>query len=270
MLEVATMSAIPKAADKRIREGIKKYKGILRTAKDRDVNESDTVTIVNDMLADICGYDKYGEITREYAIRGTFCDLAIKLEEKLVFLMEVKAIGIELKDSHLRQALQYASSANVEWVVLTNGDRWQAHRVMFEKPIKTEIAFDFSFIDPPKITRLIEYFFLLGKEGAKKSAIDAYHEERQLTSRFMIAQILQTDLVLDIVRKQLRKLSKQVRITNEDILNTLQLQILKREVTEGEDATHAKKKLASVSRKKTNQDKKDEESVGKESASSMN
>ena len=249
--------SIPKTAEKRIRDGIKKYKNIIKTAKDRDVNESDTVTIVTDMLADICGYDKYTEITKEFAIRGTFCDLAIKLEEKVIFLIEVKAIGIDLKDSHLRQALQYASNAGVEWVVLTNGDHWQAHRVIFDKPIKTEIAFDFSFIDPPKITKLIEFFFLLGKEGAKKSAIDAYHEERQLTSRFMIAQILQTEPVLNLVRKQLRTLSHKVKIINEDILNTLQTSILKREVTEGEEASHAKKRLtAAIRAKKPNQNKK--------------
>jgi hypothetical protein len=249
--------SIPKTAEKRIRDGVKKYKNIIKTAKDRDVNESDTVTIVTDMLADICGYDKYTEITKEFAIRGTFCDLAIKLEEKVIFLIEVKAIGIDLKDSHLRQALQYASSAGVEWVVLTNGDYWQAHRVIFDKPIKTEVAFDFSFINPPKINKLIEFFFLLGKEGAKKSAIDAYHEERQLTSRFMIAQILQTESVLNLVRKQLRTLSHKVKITNEDILNTLQASILKREVTEGEEATHAKKRLnAAIRAKKPNQGKK--------------
>jgi len=263
------MSTIPKTAEKRIRDGIKKYKNILKTAKDRDVNESDTVTIVNDMLADICGYDKYTEITREFAIRGTYCDLAIKLEEKLIFLIEVKAIGIDLKENHLRQALQYASSSGVEWVILTNGDRWQANRVIFEKPIKTEVAFDFSFIDPPKITKLIEFFFLLGKEGAKKSAIDAYHEERQLTSRFMIAQILQTEPALNLIRKQLRALSGKVKITNEDILNTLQLQILKREVTEGEDAIHAKKRLGAASRVKKNSHKKGATEVESPSGTSM-
>jgi hypothetical protein len=242
------MATIPKTVEKRIRDGIKKYKNVLKTAKDRDVNESDTVTIITDMLADICGYDKYGEITREFAIRGTYCDLAIKLEEKIIFLIEVKAIGIALKDIHFRQALQYASSSGIEWVILTNGDNWQAHRVIFEKPVKTEVAFDFSFIETTKVPKLIEFFFLLGKEGAKKSAIDVYHEECQLTSRFMIAQILQTDPVINLIRKQLRSLSNKVKVANEDILSTLQQQILKREVTEVEEAAQAKKRLAAALR----------------------
>jgi hypothetical protein len=249
--------SIPKTAEKRIRDGVKKYKNIIKVARDKDINEADTVTIVNDMLSDICSYDKYTEITREYAIRNTYCDLAIKLEEKLIFIIEVKAIGITLKEGHLRQALQYASSSGVEWVILTNGDHWQAHRVLFEKPIKTEVAFDFSFIETTKVPKLIEYFFILGKEGAKKSAIDAYHEERQLTGRFMIAQIIQTEPFLNFIRRQIRTLSNKVKITNEDILNTLQISILKREVTEGEEATQAKKRLTSAIRaKKPNQNKK--------------
>jgi hypothetical protein len=242
------MSTISKTAEKRIRDGIKKYKKVLKSAKDRDVNESDTVTILTDMLADICGYDKYTEITREYAIRNTYCDLAIKLDEKLVFLIEVKAIGIALQEIHLRQALQYASSAGIEWVILTNGDLWQAHRVIFEKPVKTEVAFDFSFIETTKISELIEFFFLLSKEGAKKSAIDVYHEETQLTGRFMIAQVIQTDPVLTLIRKQLRALSNKIKVNNEDILHTLQQQIIKREVTEVEEAVKAKRRLDSAYR----------------------
>ncbi len=126
------MAVIPKKAETRIRAGIKKYKDIITSAKNRDVNESDTVTIITDTLAEICGYDKYAEITREYAIRNTYCDLAIKIDDKPIFLIEVKAIGIDLKANHLRQALGYAANEGVEWVILTNGDHWQAHRVIFD------------------------------------------------------------------------------------------------------------------------------------------
>jgi len=148
------MTTIPKNAEKRIKTGIKKYKNVLKKAKDRDVNESDTVTILIDVLADICGYDKYTEITREYAIRNTYCDLAVKIDDKPVFLIEVKAIGISLNSNHLRQAIQYASTEGIEWVILTNGDHWQAHRVIFEKPVKTEVGFDFSFIETKNLSKL--------------------------------------------------------------------------------------------------------------------
>ena len=85
----------------------------------------------------------------------------------------------------------------------------------------------------------------------------------------MIAQILQTEPALNLIRKQLRALSSKVKITNEDILNTLQLQILKREVTEGEDAIHAKKRLGAASRVKKNSHKKGATEVESPSGTSM-
>jgi len=78
----------------------------------------------------------------------------------------------------------------------------------------------------------------------------------------MIAHIIQTESVLNLIRKQLRTLSNKVKITNDDILTTLQLQILKREVTEGEEAVQAKKRLAAAFRvKKSSQIKKGDKEV---------
>ena len=43
-------------------------------------------------------------------IRRTFCDLAVKLDGTLEFLVEVKALGLELKDQHMKQAVDYAAN----------------------------------------------------------------------------------------------------------------------------------------------------------------
>jgi hypothetical protein len=40
------------------------------------------------MLAGVFGYDKYSEVTSEFAIRGTYCDLAIKIDGALKTLIE--------------------------------------------------------------------------------------------------------------------------------------------------------------------------------------
>src|SRR4051812_19719313 len=101
------MATIPSKVADRITTCLKRFQPILSSAKARDVNESDTVIIVTDMLSEIFGYDKYVEITSEHAVRGTFCDLSISLDGKSQFLVEVKAIGLELKDSHVKQAVDY-------------------------------------------------------------------------------------------------------------------------------------------------------------------
>src|SRR4026208_2218327 len=114
------MAAIPKKVVERLVAGIKRFQPILAAAKARDVGESDTVVIVTDMLAEVFGYEKYSEITSEYAIKSTFCDLATKIDGTLQTLIEVKAIGLELKDSHVKQAVDYAANQGVDWVLLTN------------------------------------------------------------------------------------------------------------------------------------------------------
>jgi hypothetical protein len=73
---LSNMASIPKRVEDRLAAGVKKYQPVLALAKSRDVNESDTVAILNDILGDVFGYAKYFEITSEFSIRGTYCDLA--------------------------------------------------------------------------------------------------------------------------------------------------------------------------------------------------
>ena len=50
------MATIPVKVQNRFQEGLKKYKKILTKAQSQDINESDTVTIITDVLQDIFGY----------------------------------------------------------------------------------------------------------------------------------------------------------------------------------------------------------------------
>ena len=76
------MFQAPKKVQQRFTKTITKFQKVLENAKIRDLNESDTVVIITDVLSDVFGYDKYSEVTSELAIRGTFCDLAINLDGK--------------------------------------------------------------------------------------------------------------------------------------------------------------------------------------------
>jgi hypothetical protein len=112
---------IPKKVEERFSASVPKFKRILKKALDKDVNESDTVAIVTDLLAEVFGYDKYEEVTSEQQVKHQFCDLAIKVNKQIRFLIEVKAIGIGLKDNHLTQALTYGATAGIDWIILSNG-----------------------------------------------------------------------------------------------------------------------------------------------------
>jgi hypothetical protein len=138
-------AAVPKKVGERLVAGIKKYQPVLAAAKARDVGEADTVTIIKDMLADVFGYDKYAEVTSESAIRGTYCDLATKIDGQLQTLIEVKAIGLDLKEQHVKQAVDYAANQGVDWVLLSNGVCWRNYHIIFAKPIDQELVVDIDF-----------------------------------------------------------------------------------------------------------------------------
>jgi predicted type IV restriction endonuclease len=215
------------------------------SAKSRDVNESDTVIIITDLLSELFGYDKYSEITSEHAIRGTFCDLAINLEGTVQFLIEAKAIGTELKDSHVKQAVDYAANKGIDWVLLTNGVSWRIYKVTFTKPIDQELVTEIDFLKlNPKSTEDLELLYLLTKEGWQKKVLGDFHEQRQALSRFFIGAMVLSEPVLNVIRRELRKVSPDVKVQNEQIECVLLHEVLKREVVEGEKADEARKKIS--------------------------
>ena len=239
------MAAIPKKVAERLVEGIKKFQKIVADAKTRDIGEADTVTIVTEILSEIFGYDKFTEITSEYAIKGQFCDIATKVDGKLQTLVEVKAIGHALNDKHITQAVNYAANQGVSWVLLTNGQCWRAYCVKFSKPIEQELVVEIDFLSLNHRTEGdIALLYLLCKEGWEKSVIGDYQTQKEALSRFFIGAVLLTDPVLSVVRRELKRVSPDVHIEVEDIKESLANEVIKRDVLEGDKADAARKKVA--------------------------
>ena len=173
---------------------------VLLKAQSADINESDTVTIITDMLCDIFGYDKYDNITSEFAIKKTFCDLAIKLDGKIPLLIECKSAGIDLKDDHVRQATNYAADAGIEWVVLTNGIYWRVFKIIFSKPVEKKLVYNFNFCElSNKKQTDIEMLYYLCKEAftkSSKNSLEELHAQKQIFNKYIVGQIMLTDTVI--------------------------------------------------------------------------
>ncbi len=71
-----------------------------------------------------------------------------------------------------------------------------------------------------------------------------YHAQRQALSRFFIGATVLSDPVLDVIRRELRRMSPDVKIDNEQIQEVLIQEVFKREVVEGERAEDARRKIA--------------------------
>lgn len=237
------MPKIPKKVVDRLSKQLNAFNKILCDAKKRDVNESDTVTIITDMLADLFGFDKYSEVTSEQSIRGTYCDLAVKIDGAIKYLVEVKAIGLTLKDNHLRQVLNYGANHGIPWIVLTNGINWEIHRIKFERPIGCEHTCSINMLElNPRKADDLDRLYLLCKEGLAKDAIDQFHEHTQIVNRFVVAAIMQSDPVLNILRREIRRLAPNAKVTTEELAGLLP-DVLKRDVIEGELAQQAERRV---------------------------
>lgn len=239
------MAKIPAKVSSRLSSGLKRFQPILDSARSRDVSEADTVTIVKDILAEVLGYDKYSELTSEHLIRGTYCDLAVQLDGKLSWLIEVKAAGLDLKEQHIKQAVDYAANKGCEWVALTNGHHWTVFRVTFAKPITHTLVADFEFSElNPRVDADLELLWLVSKEGWLKSNLDEYAAQQEALSQYAVGAILLSDAVLSIVRRELRRMSPEARIDTDDIARVLRDSVIKRELLEGERASAAAKLVA--------------------------
>ncbi len=241
---------VPKRVAERVHAGLRAFQPVLEAQKARDVSEADTVTVVKDLLSEVFGYDKYAEVTSEHSIRGTYCDLAIKLEGKLVLLIEVKAIGLELKDGHVKQAVDYASNQGCEWVVLTNGADWRLFHVLFKKPIdKQEIAHVNLMTASAKNEADLERIYIMSREGFTKNAIAEYRDRKDATSRFMLAAIiLRSDAVQSAIRREIRRVS-DLLVEPEVIDKMLREEVIKRETIEGDQADAAGRRVSKAADK---------------------
>jgi hypothetical protein len=236
--------AVSKKVAERIERTLKTFRVVLEQQKARDVSEADTVTLVKDLLSEVFGYDKYAELTSEHSIRGTYCDLAVKLDAKLTMLIEVKAIGTELKDSHVKQAVDYASNQGCDWVVLTNAIEWRLYKVIFRKPIdKQEIAHFDLLTAKPKDEDDLEKIYLLTREGFTKSSLEEYSDRKDATSRYMLAAvILNSDSVKSAIRREIRR-TTEINVEEEIIERVLREEVIKRETIEGPEADAAGRRV---------------------------
>lgn len=243
------MASIPKRVSERLSKETRRFQKVLQNAKDRDINESDTVLIITDMLSRVFGFDKYSEITSEFAIRNTYCDLAVKTDGNVKYLIEVKAIGLALKDAHIRQAVGYGAQHGIQWVVLTNGVEWEIYRIKFDRPVGHELLCSYNFLDlNTRKNEDQEILYLLCKEGLSRDVIQEYHEHLMSVNRFIISAILQSDSGLNMIRRELRRVSPGIKVDTDEINSILTSDVLKRDVVEGDpmkEAHHQVKKASS-------------------------
>jgi predicted type IV restriction endonuclease len=198
-------------AKTRISNSIKKLNKPTLLLKEKDALEADTRHLVTDILVDALGYDKYENLTAEFAVKGDFADYGIRIDKQLEAFIEVKRISQKLSPSHLRQVESYALKEGVQWAILTNAQVWQAYHVTPVKGQQSEVTliFEVDILDETlKPSAKTELLFLISKEGLSKGRLAEYLSAQNAVSPKTLKPILLSEDVLVAVRKEIKKKTK--------------------------------------------------------------
>ena len=228
----------------RLVAGLRRYQPIVRKLAERDISEADTVTVIKDMLTDIFGYDKYAELTSEQQIRGTFCDLAVKVDGKVHYLAEVKSAGTSLNENHLRQAVNYGAHHGIEWVLLTNGIVWKIHRNQVRPADRLGRGLLLRYggnllASGDDLAKL----FMLCRESITGDALQEFHRQAQIVNRYVVAELLLSDAVVGTLRKEMRRLFDGLKASDDELRALLANEVIKRDTLDGEAPKAAKTTL---------------------------
>lgn len=207
-------NAMPKweqAAKARVTTGLKKLTKPTVMLKEKDAVEADTRHLVTDILCDVLGFDKYENLTAEFAVKGDFADYGVRIDKQLTAFIEVKRISQKLSASHLKQVESYALKEGVQWAILTNAQVWQAYQVVPVKGQQSEVTliFEVDILDESiKSSLKTELMFLISIEGLSKGRLAEYLSAQNAISPRTLKPILLSNDVLLTIRKEIKRKTK--------------------------------------------------------------
>jgi predicted type IV restriction endonuclease len=219
-------SGIPKwetNAKSRISVALKKLTKPTLLMKEKDALEADTRHLVTDILVDALGYEKYENLTAEFAVKGDFADYGIRIDKQLQAFIEVKRVSQKLSASHLRQVESYALKEGVQWAILTNAQVWQAYHVTPVKGQQSEVTliFEVDILDETlKQSAKADLMFLISKEGLSKGRLSDYLSAQNAVSPKTLKPIFLSDDVLAAIKKEIKKKTKH-NIDTKDLKNAV-------------------------------------------------
>ncbi len=199
---------------------LKEYKKRYLQKRYGDLDESATRLMVNSLLTEVLGYTELEEIKTEYQIRGEYADYVIQLARKKHFVVEVKAVQLDLTEKHLRQSIAYAANEGIDWIILTNGWQIEVYRMIFAKPISTKQVFKFNLTDTADFKKASELLILLTKKSVLKNGHNNFWHRFDALEPNNLAKNLYSIEVIRFLRKIL-KTKTGLTFAENDILDSV-------------------------------------------------
>lgn len=204
-----------------IEQNIRAYrKKWLGKSKGKSLNEADTRICVNDFLTEVLGYQMHEEIKTEYAIRGQYADYVIQLKRKKQYVVEVKAMEIDLNAKHILQATHYAADEGIDWVLLTNGMNLELHRIIFSKPVSNVRIFKFDLSDLSQIEKASDAIVNLTKRAVEKGELEEYWKRFDALTPTKLAKTIFSEDIIGAIRRKIKR-DSGMNFDQTDVLNAV-------------------------------------------------
>ena len=186
-------------------QSIKDYKKKFLDKPLGELDESGTRLLINHFLTEMLGYETLSEVKTEYMIKGTYADYVIQIGGKRHFLVEVKALSLNLSANHLRQSINYGAHEGIDFVLLTNGKVFELYKVLFEKPISQELIFSLDFSELSNLKVIADQLQYLHKDAVLKKGLDVLWDRHSALSPKNLSKLLFSSEVVKFLQKELKK-----------------------------------------------------------------
>ena len=149
------------------------------------LKETPTRTIVIDPLLEALGWDVRDpdEVQLEYpTINGKSVDYALKINKKVVLLVEAKALDDTLDDvKAVTQVVGYAANDGIVWCILTNGIKWRVYRSVEKCAAPDKLMFEVN-LDPDAsegmtVEQIANQMWRFSREEMAKGTLDDLGEK---------------------------------------------------------------------------------------------
>ena len=186
-------------------QSIKDYKKKFLDKPLGELDESGTRLLINHFLTEMLGYETLSEVKTEYMIKGTYADYVIQIGGKRHFLVEVKALSLNLSSNHLRQSINYGANEGIDFVLLTNGMVFELYKVLFEKPISHELIFSLDLSELSNLKLIADQLQYLHKDAVLKKGLDVLWDRHSALSPKNLSKLLFSTEVVKFLQKELKK-----------------------------------------------------------------
>lgn len=189
---------------KAFKDQLKIYKRKFLRKEFSKLNEADTRIMTDSFLTELLGYRQLEEIKTEYRIKSEYADYVIQLKRKKHFVVEVKSIGLDLIDRHLKQSLSYAANEGIDWILLLNGREVQLYRVNFGKPISTTLIFKLDLMNSDDFKKAPDLLWNLTKKAIEKGELDTFWKRTNALNPVNLAKLIYSEEIVKRLRNDLK------------------------------------------------------------------